>query len=578
MDKLINRIYGNKHLKKKIVALAIICIVGASSWTFFHEGFFYAHDFLHTARIGEMTRMLLDGQFPPRWSANFGYGYGMPLFEFYAPFPYLVGAVLELIGISSILNLKMLYILVTIATAGGCYFLGKKVWGSMDGLFLAAAFTLAPYRAVNIFVRGAMSEIFGMMTYPWILLAIVMIVQRKHRFGWLLLSTSTAILLLSHNLSALIFLPFSFLFALTYTYYRRKENTNFKKVILELALGYGLGVLLSAFYSLPAVFEKNYTRLDQEILGEYFNYRVHFLGIKQFFRENWGYGGSGYGENDGISFFLGYGQIASVILGWLALLWATIRRKNLPKFSLWPLSLFVLLTFSMFLAYSRSEFLWQILTPLKYLQFPWRFLSAAAILLPLFSLSALSFLPSKIKAPLFFVLILLMVGVNMRYFGPEEFLLSSEIGERYYQDEKRIRNDLSAWLPDYIPISLDTEIGAAQSPVFGPTEGVEIIESDSVHTKVSLELDQPELLIFSRADYPGWRVFLNGHETNKIVTGDGLVALRAPGGNSTAEVRLGRSSVRKVADSISIIALAILLILVTLEAREPRKLNAKNGA
>jgi hypothetical protein len=39
----------------------------------------------------EMERSLQRFEFPVRWSANFGFGYGMPLFNFYAPLPYYLG-------------------------------------------------------------------------------------------------------------------------------------------------------------------------------------------------------------------------------------------------------------------------------------------------------------------------------------------------------------------------------------------------------------------------------------------------------------------------------------------------------
>ena len=81
----------------------------ASSWALFQPELFYVHDFLHAARIAEMARGLSDLHIPVRWSQNFGYGYGMPLFQFYAPLPYFFGALLYLGGFSIIIAVKALF-------------------------------------------------------------------------------------------------------------------------------------------------------------------------------------------------------------------------------------------------------------------------------------------------------------------------------------------------------------------------------------------------------------------------------------------------------------------------------------
>ena len=87
--------------------------------------------------------------------------YGMPLFEFYAPLPYYVGSFFYLLGFSHINSVKAIILITSIFTAIGAYLLGRKLFGTTGGLLVSAAVTLAPYRAVNLFVRGAISEAMG---------------------------------------------------------------------------------------------------------------------------------------------------------------------------------------------------------------------------------------------------------------------------------------------------------------------------------------------------------------------------------------------------------------------------------
>ena len=112
-------------LKQLISALVIFVIILASSWALLHPGIFKIHDFVHGARIAEMARGLNDGQFPVIWSQNFGYGYGMPLFVFYAPLPYFIGAGFYMFGLPLVVSVKLLFLLCTIFTAIGAYKLGS---------------------------------------------------------------------------------------------------------------------------------------------------------------------------------------------------------------------------------------------------------------------------------------------------------------------------------------------------------------------------------------------------------------------------------------------------------------------
>src|SRR5690606_25347050 len=114
-------------------------LILGTSWALFRPGFFRVHDYVHAARIAEITRAVSEGHFPVRWSANFGYGYGMPLFEFYAPLPYYFGAFWYWLGADVILVLKSLWLVTSVVTIYGAYLLGRQLYGRTGGLVVAAA-------------------------------------------------------------------------------------------------------------------------------------------------------------------------------------------------------------------------------------------------------------------------------------------------------------------------------------------------------------------------------------------------------------------------------------------------------
>ena len=134
-------------------------------------------------------------------------------------------------------------------------------------------------------------------------------------------------LALSHNLTAMMTAPVAAIYLLIYScswFYAhpfRKQLNLLARRLLLLASAAGACFALSAFYLLPALAEKHFTLIETYILGDYFNFRLHFLYLRQFFTDNFGYGGSGWGPHDGLSFFLGIAQLAGAVLTGGVLLW-----------------------------------------------------------------------------------------------------------------------------------------------------------------------------------------------------------------------------------------------------------------
>jgi len=385
LNKFLHQLFS--FLKSYFVVIFLFFIFLASSYSVLHESFFRGHDFTHASRIAEMSRALDEGQFPVRWSGNFGYGFGMPLFNFYAPLPYFIGAIFCKLGCSVVTSIKILYLLVNAITLLGAYFLGRKLLGRWGGLLLAAAYTLAPYRSVNLFVREALSETFAMAFLPLVLFAIIAFTKEQRKKYLFILFISLFAILLSHNLTALIFIPLAAVFTFIYLLHQKKM-----KLLWPLAAQFLLAGAASAFYVVPALLEKDLTVINT-IFSGYFHYSNHFLYIRQFFQDRWQYEGSVWGPDDGISFFLGKGQLLGLLC--LGLFCAFHLYKNFKKFRKSHLFFLILLfgfftLFALFMSLMKSQFIWDNLAILQFIQFPWRFLSVAvffiAILLANFSL------------------------------------------------------------------------------------------------------------------------------------------------------------------------------------------------
>lgn len=401
-----------KLIKKNWSLLIGLLLILPTLWPLFRADFFQMHDWTHVARLVELDVALKAGQIPPRWAPDLGWGQGMPLFHFYAPLPYYFAELLYLIKLPAVWAIKIVFGLNFIVGFYFMYLWAKSFWGKSGGLIAAIAFTYLPYRAVQFYVRGSLGELTAMTFLPLLFYALN---KKKIIFSAL---AWTAIFL-SHNVIALFslfFLPFYFIFNIK----------NWQKFILISLLTFGL----SAFFILPAFFEKNLTIVNSLTDG-YFNYSYHFIYLRQLLTRFWGYGGSIFGLEDGMSFQL----------GWPHLLLA------LPALYFFKKLKYLLIAFAIavFMMTFHAQFIWDNLPLLAMAQFPWRLLAFAGTFIAFFSGSIGYWLKNKYLLSL---VIILIIGLNFNYFRPEKF---SPVNDYYYTDRQRITNQMSDILQDYLP-------------------------------------------------------------------------------------------------------------------------------
>ncbi len=523
---------------------------------------FFLHDFTHAARIAEMSLALGEGDFPVQWSKNFGYGYGMPLFLFYGPLAYYVGAILYGVSGSIVWSTLILFVLANGITLAGSYLLGKAMSGRLGGLLFSILVTLAPYRAVNLFLRGALNEAWAMAFLTWLLFG-WWLLMKKHRFGWILITLSTAAILLTHNLSAIYFLPFGVVSGVAFFVWQHSTTRVIPKQLFQLMLrglaSSVLGVGLSAFYVIPALLQKSLTRLDQQVLTGYFDYHNHFLYLRQFFLDKWRYGGSEWGPNDGISFFLGYGVLLGLLLAVL-LLFKMNHAAGAKHKRLVIIFFGFLLILTMLFTTQKTLWFWENLSFLPYLQFPWRLLSLiGAIASLIIGLVSSEIFPHR-KLVLG-ALIMLTMATSFRYFAPA-FYYGKTSGP-YYADADRIQKEMSGILPDYLPQNFNTEIAPYENLVTDSDVIQSSILKDAASEKlVSIEAKEDTLLTISIANFLGWQAYINGMPVDTIASDDGLMQVPIPEGKQLLSLKFESTLAGSIANGISAISLFLIVALL----------------
>src|SRR3989344_5248476 len=154
-------------MKRNLSLLLVLFLITLPTLLpYFNNQFFYTQDHIFIARLHQMSTALMDGHFPVRWAPDLRFG--EPLFNFYAPFPYYLGAAVKLLGFNFIWVAKILFILSTAASAITMYIFLSKVFSKKGAILGVLLYTYAPYRAVDIYVRGALSEAWAFIFFPLI--------------------------------------------------------------------------------------------------------------------------------------------------------------------------------------------------------------------------------------------------------------------------------------------------------------------------------------------------------------------------------------------------------------------------
>ncbi len=327
------------------------------------------HDgLLYIPRVAEFYEGLQAGEVLPRWAPDLGAGYGHPLFNFMPPLIYYISSFFHLWGLGLVVAEDLAIFSVLLLAGMGMYLLAQHFFGPPGGLVSAAAYLFAPYLLVVLYVRHALADLTAFAAIPFALWALCRL-SDTGRYRYLLGgAASAAMLVLGSNTVALITFPVLLLLGVCLAWLGRSWRA------WLLAMGsLGLGLGLSAFFWVPALWERRFVQMERLLQG-HLSYLNHFVYPQQLLYSPWGYGESGVGPKDGMSFAAGPVHLLAVAAA-AVLVW----RVRSAKGSLWMWLMLVLFGAAAAMSTGITEFIWERLALLQLLQFPWRFLSLVAV-------------------------------------------------------------------------------------------------------------------------------------------------------------------------------------------------------
>lgn len=530
-----------KLISRYIWYIVIILSIPAVRYLFV-KGYFGVSDDLHIGWLFEMDRAIKMLQFPPRYVPDLSFGFGYPLFTFVYPFPFYIAEMFHLIGFSLVNSVKLVF---GLSIPFSMYFMYKLLKIYMkDSWALAGAvlYVYAPYRALEMFVRGTIGEIVAFVFFPIIILSVI----KKNPY---VLALSVAGLVLSHNIMAYMFMPFLLLFVIL--------NRSF----LVSLKGIMLGLLVSSYFWVPAIIESNLMKYDTV-----FNFYDHYPALKQFITPYWGYGASVPGNYDTMSFYIGLTGIVVMVLGAILFM---IKRNSFSRdekvFVGW--SIFVLLI-SVFMMNFRSAWFWRNLPLLLYFQFPWRFLAMVTLFSPFFLIPFHKFSDNKIIKAVPFIVIFFSIFLNFNYFKTSEYL--GRMDDYYINRYIPVPTASEEYLKtseEYLRLPKESEKrpekNYPRAYTINDSVTLDIEEINPLNAKIMTSSDIDFVLNYNKYNYPGWKVTVDG-KRSEIISGKpyGQVSFLVPSGKHTVEVKYGESTLRLIFNFVSLVSILGIVYLL----------------
>ena len=520
-----------KFVKKYWIPILIFIFGLSVSWPLMRGGYFSHQDDLHIIRIVEMRKCFSDFQIPCRWVPDMGWGNGMPLFNFYGVFTYYVGGIVSFF-IGYLATAKFLFFVALTLGSYGIYLLVKDLWGKYAGLTSSILYLFAPYKALDIYVRGALTEAIALTIIPFVL-------YFGYKKNYKLFTLTLFLFLITHNIMTIIFLPVILLWMIYWN--------NLRTVIITFAIAFGL----SSFFILPAFLEKGLVQ-TQSLTRFELDFRANFISIRQlFFDRVWGYGTSIPGPEGGMNFQIGWPHWLLVIVSVIYIFIGKFDKKT--KFLVSGITGIFLL--SIFMTHNKSSFIWEKFSILEYFQFPWRFLSLSILTSSILGGFVVLIVKEKFKKYLCALIIVITVILNWNYFKPREFYNindTQKLSGQLWEEQRK------GAILDYLPIT-----------ALEPREAAPKLNNFNYRSnKFTLDVNIPyetqiEIPVYY---FPNWEVTVNG----KVypLTHDnilGRISVFLPEGSYNVVGRFKNTALRTIANTITLLSVIGFILWKKLE-------------
>ena len=510
---------------------AIASIVFAAEIPFFFFGTPSGHDVeFHLYSWLEVLSQWKHGILYPRWAELAHFGYGEPRFVFYPPASWMLGGL-----ISKAVPWTMaspVYIWLVLVLSGVSMFMLARQWFDLrDATFAAIFYAVNPYHLVIVYWRSAFAELLASCLLPLLVLFIWKTATGEKRTV-LPLGLVLAAAWLT-NAPAAVMIHYSLALLTVFLAWKRTSL----RLLLTAAGAVALGVCLSAFYLLPAIYEQRWVEIANAVSAGS-RPADNFLFIHTSDADHDAF-------NRIISWIAVLEFVAVFVAGVSGKIWRRQNREFWKSLTIWAVVCGLLML-------PVSLFLWNILPKLQFMQFPWRWLLCVSMIFTLFVTVGLRHWWHRGAVAVVSIVVIVLGG---RYIQTPWWDNAADLREM----QDNVITDVGyEGTDEYTPVGADPsgiDKQARKATVVGPAHAaIDVLHwnaESKVFTVQASATDEVALRLFR---YPAWKAFVNGIEVETIsreATGQILVPISA--GMNRVELRFARTGDRLVGGWISLL-------------------------
>lgn len=520
-----------------------------------HPGLPVTHDGQdHVARIANFYQSLTEGNSIPRWAGNLNWGYGHPILMFLYPLPSYIASLFHMIGFTLVDSTKLVFAATYIGSILLFYLWARTQWNQTAGFIGALLYGFAPYRFVDLYVRGALGEHVAFLFPPLIFYGLLRLAKQGDLWSKICIELGIAGLLLSHNAVSLMMLP---IIGFYVWYIWQQERHGNWRYVHESVIAISLGMLLSAFFWLPAYREGRYTLRDIVTKGDISN---RFVEPLQFFVSSWSYGNS-----ELLNKTVGIG-------GWITVigsLWYLIRYK-VKQHGILMVGFLSAFFLSLFLMTRWSLPIWNTITILGKFQFPWRFLSVSILCTSVLGSAVSICIPKKYHAAFCVVVAVgIIVSTHFMWQAKAYRLYPDNFFTGVYNGTTDTGESSPIWSVRFMesrPKNVSEVISGSASII--PVSRISTTHGYRVKAFTRSQIVENTLY------FPGWTVYVDGVPV-PIEYQDqnhrGLVTYWVDTGMHTINIVFLNTKVRSLASAMSIATIAVSVLYVIIPIWKKRK-------
>jgi hypothetical protein len=581
---------------------------------FFWYGSASGHDFeFHAASWLDVAGQWKEGILYPRWTEWANHGFGEPRFIFYPPFSWLLGAALRVFVPWTYVPVLFIVLVQTFAGVSAFAF-ARRFVTEPAAIFGAVCYAANPNALLIIYMRSDYAELLASAFFPLLFLAVLQLCgAMAGRDDFETASTPAAGFPFDRlTLRTLVF--FSAMFAATwlsnapagviasysttllFAWFALREKS-WRQLVRGFA-GIALGFGFSAFYILPAAYEQRWVNIGQALSSG-------LLPV-----ENFLYTATNDPEHTLFNWIASTTAVVLIVVTGVAAIAARRRvgstdgakarpyndsdaarqrstesGDGLPVLDVtakvWAAMVLVAAAATVLMVRPSAIF-WSVLPKLRFVQFPWRWMSIVGVVFAFFLAAAVA--RSRFRwiwiACIAFILAggatffvhatwwdtddvsTLQAGVTAGtgFDGVDEY---DPVGDDHYNLPAKAPQ--VKLLPAISADASDAEDAAAADAKAPPPAGATILVQRWTANEKRLRVSAlgPVRVALRLLNYPAWRVEVNGARFTPEKAGDtDQMVVALPAGASEVSVTFARTWDRTVGGGLSLISLGLAWVLL----------------